>query len=293
VAIEDGHSFYATERVNILPSLIRAGGRRTSARATYEQGGLRPSTQAAGDERADRLAGTDLSRGSSRGGATRSASNARPQGPRSVELLYVMHEALTYGNGAHGIETAAETYFHTGRRAAAQLPAWPRCWPHRPRARPRTTRSAHPRGGARARRRRGHRPRWRELGGSTPAAAATRRPSRSASAHDVGVFKQKVEPFFVYYIRQPDPGQRRTASSNALGPTRRLQRVHTLYQGGLKINTSLDPKLAGRSGVDAIKRRVTVPPSRAEQRPDASLVLSARDGRGDQGDGLGARTTKA
>ncbi|MBI2239114.1 MAG: transglycosylase domain-containing protein, partial [Actinobacteria bacterium] len=58
-------------------------------------------------------------------------------------------------------------------------------------------------------------------------------------APDVGNVEQRVEPFFVYYIKQQilDMSNHRF---DAFGKTEK-QRIHTLYQGGLKIYTTLEP----------------------------------------------------
>ena len=82
-----------------------------------------------------------------------------------------------------------------------------------------------------------------ELGLVEPADAAKAQAKPLGISKDVGEFKEKVEPFFVYYIRN-------LILDNADGEfdafgQRRIERVHTLYQGGLNIYTSLDPR--GRS----------------------------------------------
>jgi membrane peptidoglycan carboxypeptidase len=88
------------------------------------------------------------------------------------------------------------------------------------------------------------------------------------------VFKQKVEPFFVYYIRN-------LILDNADGQfdsfgQRRIQRVHTLYQGGLNIYTSLDPSWQDYAQ-EAVDASPAIDPGRNS--PDVSLVsVRATDG---------------
>lgn len=62
-------------------------------------------------------------------------------------------------------------------------------------------------------------------------------------APEVGNVEQRVEPFFVYYIKQQilDMSNRQF---DAFGKTEK-QRIHTLYQGGLKIYTTLEPDWQG------------------------------------------------
>ncbi len=85
--------------------------------------------------------------------------------------------------------------------------------------------------------------------------------SRSA-----GRSTQKVQPFFVYYLRTLilDNDDR---EFDAFGRTKR-QRIHTLYQGGLKIYTTLDPDWQ-RYAQDAVDASPSI--SRT-QGPDVSLV---------------------
>jgi membrane peptidoglycan carboxypeptidase len=95
-----------------------------------------------------------------------------------------------------------------------------------------------------------------------------------ALAPDVGAqTKQKVEPFFVYYLRNlilDDANH----EFDAFGTTRQ-QRVHTLYQGGLKIYTTLDPAWQ-RYAQEAVDQSPAIDPSAG---PDVSLVsVDARTG---------------
>jgi membrane peptidoglycan carboxypeptidase len=88
------------------------------------------------------------------------------------------------------------------------------------------------------------------------------------------VFKQKVEPFFVYYIRN-------LILDNADGEfdafgQRRIERVHTLYQGGLNIYTSLEPSWQ-EYAEEAVDASPAIHPGRNS--PDVSLVsVRATDG---------------
>jgi len=83
-------------------------------------------------------------------------------------------------------------------------------------------------------------------------------------ARNVGPPEQRVEPFFVTYIREQIL-ENVDGEFDAFGE-RRPARVHTLYQGGLRIYTTLDPAWQGyaQSAVDASPH--------LEGGPDASLV---------------------
>jgi penicillin-binding protein 1A len=77
----------------------------------------------------------------------------------------------------------------------------------------------------------------------------------------------KVEPFFVYYIRNLILDMD-NHEFDAFGKTRD-QRVHTLYQGGLKIYTTLDPAWQ-RDAQEAVDASPAIDPS--PNSPDVSLV---------------------
>ena len=184
-------------------------------------------------------------------------------------LELYMNEAY-YGNGAYGIETAAETYFNTtakklSLRQAALLAGIVRApGAYDPVTSPQAARA----------RRDEVIDKMLELGWIDPAAAATAKAKPLGIAHNVGVFKQKVEPFFVYYIRNLILDDA-NGEFDALG-SRRIQRVHTLYQGGLKIYTSLDPTWQDYAQ-QAIDASPYIHPDRHS--PDASLVsVRATDG---------------
>ena len=83
-----------------------------------------------------------------------------------------------------------------------------------------------------------------------------------SAGHD----RQSVEPFFVHYIRSLILDGT-TGEFDSFGKTRE-QRIHTLYQGGLRIYTTLDPawQQYAQEAVDASPR---IDPSKG---PDVSLV---------------------
>jgi membrane peptidoglycan carboxypeptidase len=184
-------------------------------------------------------------------------------------LELYMNEAY-YGNGAYGIETAAETYFATtardlSLRQAALLAGVIRApGAYDPVAHPDAARA----------RRNLVLERMAELGVIDPADAAKAQAKPLGIARDAGVFKQKVEPFFVYYIRN-------LILDNADGKfdafgQRRIERVHTLYQGGLNIYTSLEPSWQ-EYAEEAVDASPAIHPGRNS--PDVSLVsVRATDG---------------
>jgi len=184
-------------------------------------------------------------------------------------LELYMNEAY-YGNGAYGIETAAETYFATTARdlslkQAALLAGVIRApGAYDPVAHPDAARA----------RRNLVLERMVELGVIDPADAAKAQAKPLGIAGHAGVFKQKVEPFFVYYIRN-------LILDNADGEfdafgQRRIERVHTLYQGGLNIYTSLEPSWQ-EYAEEAVDASPAIHPGRNS--PDVSLVsVRATDG---------------
>src|SRR5262245_61767725 len=269
IAIEDD-SFYEHGALN-FPSLIRAAIANLVA-GQIEQGGSTLTQQLVKNVLIDSPEQTFARKFQEAALAIRVE---RKYTKDKILELY-MNEAY-YGNGAYGIETAAETYFHTTAnkltlRQAALLAGIVRA----PGAYDPVT---HPQA-ARARRDEVI-DKMLELGWVDPAAAAIAKAKPLGIANDVGVFKQKVEPFFVYYIRNLILDNE-NGEFDALG-TRRIQRVHTLYQGGLKIYTSLDPAWQDY-GQDAINASPYIHADRNS--PDASLVGSCDRWR-DQGDDLG------
>jgi penicillin-binding protein 1A len=262
VAIEDD-SFYEHGALN-FPSLIRAAITNLVA-GDIEQGGSTLTQQLVKNVLIDSPEQTFARKFQEAALAVR--VERRYTKDEILELY--MNEAY-YGNGAYGIETAAETYFHTTAkkltlRQAALLGGIVRA----PGAYDPVT---HPLA-ARARRDQVI-DKMLELGWIDPVAAPTAKAKPLGIANDVGVFKQKVEPFFVYYIRNLILDNA-NGEFDALG-TRRIQRVHTLYQGGLKIYTSLDPDWQDYAQ-DAIDNSTYIDPGRNS--PDASLVsVRATDG---------------
>ncbi len=262
VAIEDD-SFYEHGALN-FPSLMRAAITNLIA-GEIEQGGSTLTQQLVKNVLIDSPEQTFARKFQEAALAIRVE---RKYPKRHILELY-MNEAY-YGNGAYGIETAAETYFHTTARElrlkqAALLAGVVRApGAYDP--------VAHPQ--AALDRRNLVIDRMLELGWVDPADAAAARAKPLGIANDVGVFKQKVEPFFVYYIRN-------LILDNADGEfdafgQRRIQRVHTLYQGGLNIYTSLDPAWQGYAQ-DAVDASPYIDPGRNS--PDASLVsVRATDG---------------
>ncbi|HEX6330046.1 MAG TPA: transglycosylase domain-containing protein [Actinomycetota bacterium] len=89
---------------------------------------------------------------------------------------------------------------------------------------------------------------------------------RTGLAPDAGPPEQKIEPFFVYYIRELILDNA-DAEFDPLGKTRQ-QRVRTLYQGGLRIYTTLEPEWQ-RDAQRAVDDSAHI--SRNEG-PDVSLV---------------------
>jgi penicillin-binding protein 1A len=262
VAIEDD-SFYDHGALN-LPSMIRAAITNLVA-GNIEQGGSTLTQQLVKNVLIDSPERTFARKFQEAALAIRVE---RKYTKDKILELY-MNEAY-FGNGAYGIETAAETYFHTTAkkltlRQAALLAGLIRApGAYNPVTHPQAARD----------RRDEVIDKMLELGWIDPAAAATAKAKPLGIANDVGAFKQKVEPFFVYYIRRLILDNEH-GEFDALG-RRRIQRVHTLYQGGLKIYTSLDPKWQdyAQAAVDASP--YIHPDTRS---PDASLVsVRATDG---------------
>ena len=85
--------------------------------------------------------------------------------------------------------------------------------------------------------------------------------------HGAGPPEQTIEPFFVYYIRNLIL-ENVDGEFDAFGATYR-QRLHTLFQGGLRIYTTLDPEWQ-QYAQDAVDASPMIPA--AKRTPDASLV---------------------
>jgi penicillin-binding protein 1A len=113
--------------------------------------------------------------------------------------------------------------------------------------------------------------RMQSLGWITADEADAARATTIKLAPKAGRTTQRVQPFFVYYLRNliiDDPH----GEFDAFGRTRD-QRIHTLYQGGLKIYTTLDPSWQ-RYAQQAVDRSPSVSPHKG---PDVSLVSVAPD----------------
>jgi len=93
---------------------------------------------------------------------------------------------------------------------------------------------------------------------------ATAQPIKLPSG--VGHTERKVEPFFVHYIRSLIL-DKTNHEFDAFGRSRE-QRVHTLYQGGLEIYTTLDPAWQ-RYAQEAVDQSPSIDPKKG---PDVSLV---------------------
>ncbi len=189
--------------------------------------------------------------------------------PKEQILGWYVNEVY-FGNGAYGIQTAANTYFHVEAKdltlaQSALLAGLIRAPGEYD---PVTKRDA-----ALARRN-FVLDRMAALGWADQEDVDRAKAKPLGIANDVGVFKQKVEPFFVYYIRNLILDNA-DGEFDVLGRTRE-QRVKTLYQGGLTIYTSLDPNWQdyAQQAVDASNY---IDPSKKS--PDVSLVsVRATDG---------------
>jgi penicillin-binding protein 1A len=262
VAIEDD-SFYEHGALN-FPSLMRAAITNLIA-GDIEQGGSTLTQQLVKNVLIDSPQQTFARKFQEAALAIRVE---RKYSKDHILELY-MNEAY-YGNGAYGIQTAAETYFNTtardlSLRQAALLAGVIRApGAYDPVAHPAAART----------RRNLVLERMAELGLVEPADAAKAQAMPLGISKGVGEFKEKVEPFFVYYIRN-------LILDNADGEfdafgQRRIERVHTLYQGGLNIYTSLEPSWQ-EYAQEAVDASPAIHPGRNS--PDVSLVsVRATDG---------------
>jgi len=178
------------------------------------------------------------------------------------EILELYLNEVYFGNGAYGIGTASETYFAKPpgklRLAEAALLAGLIRAPglYDPVTNPDSALA----------RRNLVLDRMAQLGFADPAKVAKAKTRPLGMAVDAGPPEQRVEPFFVYYIRNLILDNE-TGEFDALGVTRN-QRIHTVYQGGLRIYTTLEPAWQehAQAAVDASE---AIDPSRG---PDVSLV---------------------
>jgi len=178
------------------------------------------------------------------------------------QILEMYLNDIYFGNGAYGIGTAADVYFH---KPAAKL-SLPEAallagLIQAPGADDPVTNEP-----AALARRNEVLDRLAELGWVPQARIDKAKASPIQLAPDVGVQRDKVEPFFVYYIRNLILDNE-TGEFDAFGKTRN-QRVHTLYQGGLKIYTTLDPNWQNYAQ-QAVNASPMIDPKAG---PDVSLV---------------------
>jgi penicillin-binding protein 1A len=178
------------------------------------------------------------------------------------QILEIYLNEVYFGNGAYGIGTASETYFRKPpgqlRLAEAALLAGLIQAPARydPITDPASA----------VARRNVVIDRMLELGMIGQRKAERAKLEVTGLAPDAGPPEQKVEPFFVYYIRELIL-ENADGEFDALGNTR-AQRVRTLYQGGLRIHTTLEPSWQrhAQNAVDAS------PHISRNEGPDVSIV---------------------
>lgn len=179
------------------------------------------------------------------------------------EILEIYLNEVYFGNGAYGIGTASETYFGKppGQLDLAeaallaglvQAPAT-----YDPLTQPDTALA----------RRDVVIDRMVELGWVSERKAERAKAKGLGLAPDAGPPEQKVEPFFVWFIRNLIL-ENADGEFDAFGKTYN-QRVRTLYQGGLKIYTTLDPQWQ-RYAQDAVDASTYIKPEK--DTPDTSLV---------------------
>ncbi|MGH2636623.1 MAG: transglycosylase domain-containing protein [Actinomycetota bacterium] len=152
------------------------------------------------------------------------------------EILGIYLNEVYFGNGAYGIGTASETYFRKppGRLDLAES-ALLAGLIQAPGTYDPITREA-----AATARRNLVIDRMAALGMIGERKAERTKAKPLGLAEDAGPPEQKVEPFFVWFIRNLILDNE-NGEFDAFGETYN-QRVRTLYQGGLKITTTLDPE---------------------------------------------------
>jgi penicillin-binding protein 1A len=200
------------------------------------------------------------------------------------EILEMYLNDVYFGNGVYGIGTAARFYF-AEPAAKVTLPQ-AALLAGMIQAPSEYDPVAHPKAAVRRRN--------VVLGHMASLGWITKTQAEAAAARPLGLSPraghstQEVQPFFVYYLRNlilDDANHR----FDAFGKTRE-QRIHTLYQGGLKIYTTLDPAWQ-RYAQEAVDESPSIS---ATAGPDVSLVsvdaqtgairamLSGKDYRRDQ-----------
>ncbi|MGZ4155303.1 MAG: transglycosylase domain-containing protein, partial [Actinomycetota bacterium] len=178
------------------------------------------------------------------------------------QILEMYLNDVYFGNSVYGIGTAARYYFaepasrlslSQGALLAGIIQAPSDYDP-----------VAHPK--AAERRRNTVLDHMESLGWITTAEAGAARARPLGLAPAAGRSTQRVQPFFVYYLRNlilDDANHQ----FDAFGKTRE-QRIHTLYQGGLKIFTTLDPAWQ-RYAQEAVDQSPSISMTAG---PDVSLV---------------------
>ncbi|MGZ4137435.1 MAG: transglycosylase domain-containing protein [Actinomycetota bacterium] len=178
------------------------------------------------------------------------------------QILEMYLNDVYFGNSVYGIGTAARYYFaepasrlslSQGALLAGIIQAPSDYDP-----------VAHPK--AAERRRNTVLDHMESLGWITTAEAGAARARPLGLAPAAGRSRQRVQPFFVYYLRNlilDDANHQ----FDAFGKTRE-QRIHTLYQGGLKIFTTLDPAWQ-RYAQEAVDQSPSISMTAG---PDVSLV---------------------
>jgi len=262
LAIEDD-SFYEHGALN-FPSLIRAAITNLAA-GDIEQGGSTLTQQLVKNVLIDVPEQTFARK------FQEAALAIRLERKYSKEQILGWYiNEVYFGNGAYGIQTAANTYFHAEAKdltlaQSALLAGLIRA----PGEYDPVTNEA-----AALARRNFVLDRMAALGWADPEDVERAKSKELGIANDVGVFKQKVEPFFVYYIRNLIL-ENADGEFDEFGVTRE-ERVKTLYQGGLRIYTSLDPAWQdyAQTAVDASSYI-----DETKKSPDVSLVsVRATDG---------------
>jgi membrane peptidoglycan carboxypeptidase len=179
------------------------------------------------------------------------------------EILELYLNDVYFGNGAYGIGTASETYFRTppGQLKLAQgalLAALIRApGAYDPVKNP----------DAALERRNLVIDRMIALGWVSERKGAKAKERPLGLAEGAGPPEQTIEPFFVSFIRNLIL-ENADGEFDAFGATYK-QRLHTLYQGGLRIYTTLDPRWQ-RYAQDAVRSSPMIPLQK--RTPDASLV---------------------
>jgi membrane peptidoglycan carboxypeptidase len=179
------------------------------------------------------------------------------------EILELYLNDVYFGNGAYGIGTASETYFRTPpgqldlSQAALLAGVIQAPGDFDPVAHPVAAQT----------RRNEVIDRMAALGWVTEAKAEKAKARGLGLVHDAGPPEQKVEPFFVYYLRNLIL-ENTDGEFDAFGATYK-QRLHTLYQGGLRLYTTLDPQWQ-QYAQDAVDASPNIPAGKTG--PDVSLV---------------------